>query len=96
MESIVKEPHAKDSQDVKPFRWTLSVWARQYRRLARPWVVMRHVRRFCQPFTVQGREHLEGIRGHQLLFRLGRVRWRPLGVRRGPQRPNPLFGTASQ
>lgn len=68
MESILKDRQAKDSQDVKPFGWPLSLWARQYRRLARPWVVMRHVRRFCRPFTVHGREHFDAMRGPALII----------------------------
>lgn len=44
---------------VAPHHWALSSWARAYRRLARRWVVTRHVRRFCQPFDLAGAEHLE-------------------------------------
>lgn len=45
-----------------PHRWALSLWARSYRRLARPWVVSRHVRKFCDPLALQGTEHLSALR----------------------------------
>lgn len=53
--------------EAKPYGWALSSWARLYRRLARPWVVARHVRRFCQPFSVDGREHLDEVTGPVLI-----------------------------
>ncbi len=43
----------------QPHRWALSLWARTYRRLARRWVVTRHVRRYCRPFALDGAEHIE-------------------------------------
>src|SRR6266545_3837895 len=46
-------------EEVKPYRWALSAWARAYRRIARPWTVTRHVHRFCQPLTVEGRQNLK-------------------------------------
>lgn len=49
------------SVEVEPYRWALSWWARAYRRLARPIHVTRHVRRFCQPFSVEGAEKLNDI-----------------------------------
>ncbi len=51
-----------------PNRWALSLWARGYRRLARPWVVSRHVRRLCQPFDVTGLEHLDRQRSPVLVI----------------------------
>ncbi len=45
----------------EPHRWALSLWARAYRRLARPLVVSRHVRKFCTPLELQGTEHLEEL-----------------------------------
>ncbi|OGO49682.1 MAG: hypothetical protein A2148_00480 [Chloroflexi bacterium RBG_16_68_14] len=45
----------------KPHRWALSFWARGFRRLARQQVVMRHVRRFCQPMELAGLEHLSQL-----------------------------------
>ena len=53
--------------EAKPYGWALSSWARLYRRVARPWVVTKHVRRFCQPFSVDGREHLEAFEGPALV-----------------------------
>jgi 1-acyl-sn-glycerol-3-phosphate acyltransferase len=50
-----------DLVEAKPHRWALSLWARAYRRLARRWHVDRHVRQFCRPFTVEGRENLTDI-----------------------------------
>lgn len=55
------DEHSQPSVGVAPHRWALSFWARGYRRLARPWVVTRHVRRFCRPFNVDGAEHLESF-----------------------------------
>lgn len=43
---------------VNPHRWALSRWARTYRKVARPWTLTRHVRRFCTPLTIHGRENL--------------------------------------
>ena len=54
-------------REAKPYGWALSSWARLYRRLARPLVVARHVRRFCQPFSVDGREHLDEVTGPVLI-----------------------------
>ncbi len=42
----------------QPHRWALSPWARTFRRLARPILLNRHVRRFCSPLTIEGQEHL--------------------------------------
>lgn len=50
-----------DLVEAKPHRWALSLWARAYRRLARIWDVDKHVRRYCQPMTVEGRENVEGL-----------------------------------
>jgi len=45
--------------EVDPHRWALQFWARWYRRLARRWTVDSHIKKLCQPFTVEGREILE-------------------------------------
>lgn len=50
-----------DLVEAKPNRWALSFWARAYRRLARRWDVDKHVRQFCQPMTIEGRENLAGV-----------------------------------
>jgi len=47
--------------EAKPHRWALSAGARGFRRLARRWVVQRHVDRFCQPFSIEGAEHFTEI-----------------------------------
>jgi 1-acyl-sn-glycerol-3-phosphate acyltransferase len=54
--------------EAKPHRWALSWPARVYRRLNRRRNVTRHVEAFCQPFEVEGREHLEGFRGPALII----------------------------
>jgi len=55
-------------KEVKPHRWALAPWARAYRRIARPWTVTRHVRRFCRPFTVEGRENLDRLQNPALII----------------------------
>lgn len=47
--------------EVKPHRWALSLWARAYRRIARPITISRHVRRFCRPLVIEGRENLARV-----------------------------------
>jgi 1-acyl-sn-glycerol-3-phosphate acyltransferase len=54
--------------EVKPHKWALSWWARLYRRVARLWDVDVHVKRFCRPLTIDGRENLEGIKGPLLVI----------------------------
>src|SRR2546426_12640604 len=62
-----QERDAKLSE-VKPHRWALSLWARTYRRWARPFTVTRHVRRFCRPLTIEGREKLERLQNPGLII----------------------------
>ena len=62
-----REP-AVEQIEVKPHRWALSPWARAYRRIARPWTVTRHVRRFCHPFAVEGRESLDRLQNPALII----------------------------
>ncbi len=62
-----KNGRGTDTMAAEPHRWALSLWARGYRRLARPWVVTRHVRRFCRPFDVDGAEHIERFSGPGLI-----------------------------
>jgi len=45
--------------EAKPHRWATSEWARAFRRLGRPWLVTKHVERLCEPFSVEGGEHLD-------------------------------------
>lgn len=54
--------------EAKPHMWALSWWARAYRRLLRPWDVNKHIRAFCHPMTVDGRERLEGVEGPMLII----------------------------
>lgn len=67
---LVRNGRERASATVKavPHRWALSLWARGYRRLARPWVVSRHVRGLCQPFDVTGLEHLDRLRAPALVI----------------------------
>lgn len=55
------------TREVKPHRWALSWWARLYRRIAKRWTVHSHVKRYCQPLTVEGAEKLEGLEGPMLI-----------------------------
>ena len=57
------EPYRKE-----PHRWQTQLWARATRRVGRPWVMTRHLTRLCQPFTVEGREHLDAVRGPVLII----------------------------
>ena len=52
----------------EPHRWQTSVWARAVRRAGRYWTTTRYVRRYCQPLTVEGREHLRGFMGGALVI----------------------------
>jgi len=54
--------------EAKPHRWALSFWARAFRRLARHRNVTRHVEQFCQPFVVEGSEHIADFRGPALII----------------------------
>ncbi len=46
-----------------PHRWQIALPARLVRKALRPRVYGRHARRYFKPFTVLGRERLEGLRG---------------------------------
>ena len=52
----------------EPHRWQTSLWANQVRRLARPYVMLRHVRRVCRPLEIQGVEKIRGFRGPALII----------------------------
>jgi 1-acyl-sn-glycerol-3-phosphate acyltransferase len=54
--------------EAKPDKWALSWWARAYRRLLRPWDVDKHIRNFCHPLTVEGKEHVESHAGPMLII----------------------------
>lgn len=65
---VVKGSREESLVKATPHRWALSLWARAYRRLARPWVVSRHVRKFCNPLDVQGSEHFSELRGPAVII----------------------------
>ena len=44
--------------EAKPHRWALSLPARLYRRALRRWDVDKHIKAFCRPLTIDGRENL--------------------------------------
>jgi 1-acyl-sn-glycerol-3-phosphate acyltransferase len=52
----------------EPHRWQTSLWAREVRRVGRPWVMYRHLKRLLKPFRVEGLEKLEGVRGPALII----------------------------
>jgi 1-acyl-sn-glycerol-3-phosphate acyltransferase len=60
--------HASAQREAKPHKWALSFWARGFRRMARRWTVHSHVRKFCHPFTVEGKENLEGLESPLLII----------------------------
>jgi 1-acyl-sn-glycerol-3-phosphate acyltransferase len=53
--------------EAKPHRWALSLPARLYRRALRRWDVDRHIKEFCCPLTIEGRENLEGAENPLLI-----------------------------
>ena len=52
----------------EPHRWQTALWARAVRRAGRYWVTTRHVRRYCQPFTKEGRENLKDFKGGAIII----------------------------
>jgi Acyltransferase len=60
--------HASAQREAKPHKWALSLWARIFRRGARRWTVMSHVRKFCRPFTVEGEDKLTDIKSPVLII----------------------------
>ena len=69
MSSLAADNKVKPAVAVEatPHRWAISAWARAFRRLGRRWFVTNHAREFCQPFVIEGAEHLESLRGPVLL-----------------------------
>jgi 1-acyl-sn-glycerol-3-phosphate acyltransferase len=59
---------ASPAGEIRPHRWALSPLARSFRRLGRPFIINRHVRRFCSPLTIEGREHLEELPAPALII----------------------------
>lgn len=47
----------------QPHAWQTQIWATTLRRAGRPWVMSRHINHFCDPLTMEGREHLDVVRG---------------------------------
>ncbi len=58
----------QDHYRTQPDAWQTQIWARIVRRIGRHWVIARHVRRYCQPLTIEGRENLAGMRGPVLII----------------------------
>jgi 1-acyl-sn-glycerol-3-phosphate acyltransferase len=52
----------------EPHRWQTSLWARAMRRAGRYWVTTRHVRRYCQPLTIEGQENLRDFKGGAIVI----------------------------
>ncbi len=52
----------------EPHHWQTSLWARALRRAGRPFVMSRHVKKYCRPFDVEGRELLKGFRGPAIVI----------------------------
>ena len=48
----------RSAANTEPHRWQTQIWARSLRRAARHWVMTRHMKRLCQPFEIEGAEHL--------------------------------------
>ena len=63
-EQLLKmQPYRKE-----PHYWQTSPWARALRRAGRYWVMTRHVRKYCRPFEIEGRENLEGFKGPAIVI----------------------------
>jgi 1-acyl-sn-glycerol-3-phosphate acyltransferase len=52
----------------EPHTWQTQPWARLLRRAARHRIMLRHVEAICRPFTIQGRESIDGFRGPCLII----------------------------
>ncbi len=52
----------------EPHRWQTQLWARAVRRAGRYWVTTRHVRRYCQPLTIDGRENIARHKGGAIII----------------------------
>jgi len=57
-----------DLVEVAPHKWALSWWARLYRRVAKRWDVDKHVKAYCRPLTIEGRENIDGLKGPLLVI----------------------------
>ena len=65
---VVEATHEQALANTQPHGWALGLLARSYRRLARRWIVMRHVRRLCSPFELEGGEYLSQTHGPTLII----------------------------
>ncbi len=52
----------------EPHRWQTQPWARAARRVGRYWTVDRHVKRYCRPLTIEGRDSLRDFRGGAIVI----------------------------
>ncbi len=52
----------------EPHVWQTSLWARALRRAGRHWVSTRYVRQYCQPFEIEGNEHLRRHKGGAIII----------------------------
>lgn len=52
----------------EPHRWQTSWWASLVRRVGRRWVTYRHVKAYCRPFTVEGRENIARFKGGAIVI----------------------------
>ena len=52
----------------EPHAWQTNLWARVVRRIGRYWVIDKHVRAYCRPFDVEGRENLKGFTGAAIVI----------------------------
>ncbi len=52
----------------EPHTWQTALWARVARRAGRYWVTTRHVKRYCHPLTIEGREHLKKFKGGAIII----------------------------
>lgn len=57
-----------DLYSTQPHTWQTQLWARLVRRVGRHWVISRHVKRHCQPFTVEGRGAIKDVKGPVLII----------------------------
>lgn len=67
LDRFTKMIHAAAAR-TEPHRWQTQLWARTARRVARPYVMMRHMKRLCRPFTVEGVEHIRDFRGPAVII----------------------------
>lgn len=54
-------PTTGPQQLAQPHTWQTHPWARAVRRAGRPWVMTRHIRRYCRPLTIEGKQHLDAV-----------------------------------